>query len=432
MMEEVVCQRSVNLVICGESFMLAKMFCFTWVLVFSFGCSFFSDKPRNSSEHRGKPVVILISVDGYRHDYTDIFEPPHIKEYFSNGVKSDALVSVYPSMTFTNHYAIASGLYTENHGLMANHFWDPTREKEYSMRDRSSVVDGSWYGGTPLWVAASEQGMVSATFFWVGSEADILGTHPDYYFDYDGRISNRERVETAKEWLSMPEKNRPHLITLYFSQVDSQGHRHGPATDEVGQALLELDNDLGELFEFIEKQDFDINVFLVSDHGMMKGPPEKRIALDEFADFSDFKVYASGPMAYFYSPSDDRTQELYRAFKQNEDPERFRVYLREDIPERYHFKNHNAAPDILVDAVMPHVVGPRERLFRLPVGMHGWDPQEPEMKSVFYAKGPQLKSSQSIPEFENIHIYPLIMHILELESPAVDGDLEVLRGILAK
>lgn len=398
--------------------------------LFLSSCALFVDRPTNDAKHIGKPIVILVSIDGYRHDYTQIFNPPNITQFFSQGAQAEALLSVYPSMTFTNHYAIASGMYTENHGLMANHFWDRERQEEYSMRDRSTVRDGSWYGGTPLWVAASEQGMVSATFFWVGSEADILGVHPDYYFDYDGRIQNRERVERVIEWLNLPDRQRPHFISLYFSSVDSMGHRHGPAAEEVGQALLEIDQELGRLFRYIESSDLDINVLLVSDHGMVEAPPSHRIALDDFTNFDDFKVYASGPMAYFYSPSEERKQEVYKALKKHEDPERFRVYLREDVPERFRFSNHSASPDILVEAEMPYVVGPRERLFRLPRGMHGWDPQKDEMKSIFYARGPQIKNNVRIPEFENIHIYPFVLNILDLEIPKNDGDLNVLKPIL--
>lgn len=412
-----------------------QFFAVTLVLLVS-SCSFSSKRPKNDPQHIGKPVVILISIDGYRHDYTTRFEPPNIRSFFASGARSRDFLSVYPSMTFTNHYAIATGLYTENHGIMANHFWDRERQQEYSMRNRSTVTDGSWYSGTPLWVAASEQGMVSATFFWVGSEADILGVHPDYYFDYDGRIPNRERVERAIEWLKLPEKYRPHFISLYFSQVDSQGHRYGPETDQVGQSLLELDNDLGRLFDFVGNLDFDVNVVLVSDHGMVMAPPGMRIPLDDFADFSDFRVIASGPMAYFYAPEDNRekrTQEVYQQLKANEDPERFRVYLQHEIPERYRFKNNPArTPDILVDAKIPHTVGPRSRLFTLPIGMHGWDPLEPEMRSIFYARGPQIKRNVELGEFENIHVYPFILTILGLDIPENDGDLEVLKPLLRK
>jgi len=32
--------------------------------------------------------------------------------------------------------------------------------------------------------------------------------------------------------------------------------------------------------------------------------------------------------------------------------------------------------------------------------------------------------------FENVNVYPLIVKILGLESPPVDGSLNVLRGVL--
>lgn len=402
------------------------------ILFFLASCSLFDGTPKNARKHRDAPVVILISIDGYRSDYSEIFKPKHITSFFSDGVKADALLSIYPSMTFPNHYSIATGMYAESHGITANSFWSHKRGSGYSIGNRETVRDGTWYGGTPLWVAAREQGMVSATYFWVGSEADIKGVRPHYYFDYDGRVPHRQRIDQVKEWLSLPARNRPQLITLYFSEVDSRGHRFGAAATEVGQSLLELDQDLSRLFEFVEKADFDINIILVSDHGMMTVTPDYRHPIDDWADFSDFELYPAGPMVYFYGPNQERINEVYNQIKKREDPNLFRVYLKEDIPERYRLKNAETAPDILLDAVMPHIFAPRERLFRISTGVHGWDPQRREMKSIFYAKGPQFVSEKRIPEFENVHIYPLILHILGLRTPETDGKLEVLAPILRR
>ena len=38
--------------------------------------------------------------------------------------------------------------------------------------------EGSWWGGTPLWVLAEQQGMRAASFFWPGSDAEIQHTRP--------------------------------------------------------------------------------------------------------------------------------------------------------------------------------------------------------------------------------------------------------------
>ncbi len=68
----------------------------------------------------------------------------------------------------------------------------------------------------------------------------------------------------------------------------------------------------------------------------------------------------------------------------------------------------------------------------VPKGMHGYDVAlVPLMRGIFFGAGPDLKSGLTIEEFRNIHIYPLIAHILGLKIPAdIDGQLSVLAPIL--
>jgi alkaline phosphatase D len=63
--------------------------------------------------------------------------------------------------------------------------------------------------------------------------------------------------------------------------------------------------------------------------------------------------------------------------------------------------------------------------------MHGFDAAAmPEMRAIFYAAGPNIRTGARVAPFENVHVYPLIARILGLDAPAVDGDLRVLEGIL--
>ena len=67
------------------------------------------------------------------------------------------------------------------------------------------MEDGSFYKGSPIWVEARKAGMVTASFFFVGTEANIQGIHPTYFFKYDGSIGNDKRINQALDWLSLPE-----------------------------------------------------------------------------------------------------------------------------------------------------------------------------------------------------------------------------------
>ena len=206
----------------------------------------------NAPETLGKPYLVLVSFDGLRPDYLDRYETPSFDRVAARGVAAEALVSVYPSLTFPAHYSIATGLHPERHGLVGNRFYDPARGEEYNYRDRHSVEDGTWYGGEPIWVTAETQGMVAAAMLFVGTEADIGGVRPTFWTRYADRGTHRERVDEVLGWLALPAERRPHLVTLYFSSVDGAGHRYGPASTAVAEAVERVDADLGRLLDGID------------------------------------------------------------------------------------------------------------------------------------------------------------------------------------
>src|SRR4029078_9173118 len=132
----------------------------------------------NSVEQQQKPYVILISIDGFRYDYAEKYVANNLLSLAKEGVSAEAMIPSYPSLTFPNHYTIATGLYPSHHGLASNSFYSASRQQFYAMKNPTTFTDGSWYGGTPLWVLAEQHQMLSAAFYWVGTEADIRGIYP--------------------------------------------------------------------------------------------------------------------------------------------------------------------------------------------------------------------------------------------------------------
>src|SRR6202451_2329709 len=120
------------------------------------------DHGPNAPGQLAKPYVILVSLDGFRYDYAKRYHAEHLLALAAEGASApEGMLPAYPSITFPNHYTIATGLYPEHHGIVANRFYDPVRNEVYSYRDAKSVADGTWYGGTPLWVVGEQQGMRS-------------------------------------------------------------------------------------------------------------------------------------------------------------------------------------------------------------------------------------------------------------------------------
>lgn len=393
------------------------------------------DHGPNAPQQLSKPYVILVSLDGFRYDYPKRYHARNLLDLAAHGASApEGMIPAYPSITFPNHYTIITGLYPEHHGIVANTFYDPARKEVYSYRDPKSVADGTWYGGTPLWVLAEQQGMRSASFFWVGSEADIQKIRPTYYLKFDGTFPNSKRVEQVLAWLRLPPEQRPHFITLYFSDTDRAGHQYGPDSPQVADAVYELDNQIGKLVAGIKQLNLPVDLIVVADHGManVKGAP---IILDRYglktAHFA--QIVEDG----LYPKSEDDAQEAYEELRGKND--KFVVYRRSQVPSNLHFDSNSREGDPVIIATGPYfiaVTADLRRPERPPLGEHGYDPNRvPEMKAIFFAAGPDIRPGVQLPPFENVNVYPLIARILGLDitnlpTGPIDGKLAVLQGIL--
>ena len=380
----------------------------------------------NTVKSQKSPYVILISVDGLRHDYIKKYNPPTLSKIKENGLAAESLIPIFPSKTFPNHYSIVTGMYAENHGLISNSFYDPNLKKTYSLGNREAVENGVWYDGEPIWITAKKNNMVSASYFWVGSEANIKGMHPDYYLKYDHKIPGETRVDKVIEWLELPADERPHFITLYFSEVDSAGHDFGPNSKEVKTALFNVDDYINRLSTKIKKFDFPINIIIVSDQGMTEISNKHKVILpSEIENNPKINIVGKGALSLIYIKDNSLIQSTYENLKNINGID---VYLKKDIPANYHFKNNSRIPEIIISPKMPYYIAAEKK--NIQGGTHGYDPINKDMHGIFMAIGPNIKS-QSIKSFENIHIYPFITKLLGINyDHQIDGDPSVLNNFL--
>ena len=370
-----------------------------------------------------RPYVVLVSLDGFRYDYAEKYHAAHLLEIGKEGAAAEAMIPSFPTVTFPNHISIVTGQYPGHHGLVGNSFWDPARKEQYSMRN--SAVDGTWYSYKPLWVVAEQQKVKSAAMFWPTSDAEIAGVRPSYWSKYDGSFPNDQRVAKVLEWLKLPETERPHFITLYFSDVDSAGHSFGPDAPETGKAVERVDKLMGDLWAGIKQIPLPIDLIVVSDHGMQTIAGSVNIG--EFADLSQVRVVNEGPMLLLYSPNAETTEKVYSQLK-GKSP-KFDVYRRQETPERWHYRDNPRIGDLVVYVHGAYVAstGPQNRGPH--GGTHGFDETELKtMDAIFYAAGPNVRPGVVLKPFENVNVFPFVTRILGLENPSgLDGSFDVLK-----
>ena len=377
----------------------------------------------NDPSVAGRPHFVLVSFDGFRPDYLDRFDTPAFDRLAARGVRAAGLVSVFPSLTFPAHYSIATGLHPEAHGVVGNRFYDPVRGAEFDYRKREDAQDGSWWGGEPIWVTAETQGMVAAAFFFPGTEADIGGLHPSHWRPYDGSVPNADRIEQVLAWLALPAAERPHLVTLYFSLVDSAGHRLGPEHADMRESVEAADRLLGRLMDGLDALPHAqrIGLVVVSDHGMATVDPERLSVLPQVAGLGNARLVAAGPSISVHVGDADRGIALRDDL--NARLAHARAYRREELPPHLHARGNARIGDIVV---MPEGTGMvrLSGIYAPPAGMHGWDPTLPAMHGIFLAAGPGIEEGVTLPPVEAVGVYPLVAHLLGLTpSPGIAGDL---------
>ncbi|MBV8675295.1 MAG: alkaline phosphatase family protein [Acidobacteriaceae bacterium] len=387
------------------------------------------DHRPNAVEQQQKHYVVMVSLDGFRYDYANKYGAKHLLAIAAKGASApEGMIPAFPSLTFPNHYTLVTGLYPEHHGIVANSFYDPERKETFSYRDAKTVTDGSWYGGVPLWSLAEKQGMRSACFLWPGSEAEIAGERPSYYLHFDNKIDDNKRIDQVVSWLKLPPEQRPHFITLYYSNVDHAGHEHGPNSPQVAEAVKHVDELIGRFEKDLDGLHLPIDLIVVADHGMEKVQGDW-ITLDKYVSFDGVETVGS----LIYPQTEADAVRIYKKLRAADAG--FLVYRRAQVPAELHYNSNPREGDPVVIPKGPTLIRaaapPAGQSEFLPVGEHGYNPYEmASMRAIFFAEGPDIRHGVTLKPFENVNVFPLVLRILGLEGPKVDGSVNVLSTVL--
>ena len=389
----------------------------------------------NAPGQSTKPYLVLVSFDGFRWDYASLTETPAMDRMARNGLKAEALQPAFPTVTFPNHFSIASGMLPWRHGIVANDFPDESGENWYHYKDRSTVQDGRWYLAEPIWVTAEKAGMRTAAYYFVGTEADIEGVHPSHWRAFDADVPGRARVNQVLDWLGEPEATRPHLVTLYFEDVDESGHRYGPESQQNLEAVRRLDGYLDSLMDGISALPHggDVYVLLVSDHGQGYYNRHEALVLDEWVDLEGTRVVNGGPSAFVHIDGNDAARAAQMRNTINSNWDCGKAYLPDELPASWNAGFSTRYPNLIVQADPGcAVITSEANRHKITAGDHGWAPDMPEMRGIFYASGPRVPPGAKTGVVSVTDIHPMMLDILGLEAPGpTDGDPAALAGLLS-
>jgi predicted AlkP superfamily pyrophosphatase or phosphodiesterase len=409
------------------------------------------------------PLVVLISVDGLKPEAileasAHGLKVPHLRAFMTDGVYANGVRGVLPTVTYPSHTTLITGASPARHGVYDNTTFDPLARNERGWY---------WYAEDikvpTLWDAAAAAHLKTASVYWpVSVSANITynlpqiwrtGTDDDLKLQralstpgleqelsaelghYPGGMEETvaEDEIRARFAIRLLEKKHPALLTVYLSGLDTEEHASGPFSPKSNQTLERLDTVVGDLRAAAEKAaPGRATVCVVSDHGFAAIQHDVNlyaafreaglISVNQAGKIADWKAMpwpAGGSAAIMLAdPKDEavrvRVKQLLDTLARDPANGIERIVPADEIKRAGGFPGAAFVVALQVGYEMAYALSPPLITPPSNLGMHGYLPERPEMRSSFFIVGPNIAKGRSAGEIDMRQIAPTVAAVLHL------------------
>jgi predicted AlkP superfamily pyrophosphatase or phosphodiesterase len=419
------------------------------------------------------PLMMLISVDGLKPEAileasAHGLKVPHLRAFMTDGVYATGVRGVLPTVTYPSHTTLITGASPARHGVFDNTTFDPLARNERGWY---------WYAEDikvpTLWDAAAAAHLKTASVYWpVSVGANITynlpqiwrtGTDDDLKLQralstpgleqelsvelgqYPGGMEETvtEDETRARFAIRLLEKKHPALLTVYLSGLDTEEHASGPFSPKSNETLERLDTVVGALRDAAEKAaPGRATICVVSDHGFAAIQHDVNlyaafreagfITLNPAGKITDWTAMpwpAGGSAAVMLKdPADkatrSRVKELLDTLARDPTNGIERIVPAEEIKRDGGFPGAAFVVALQIGYEMAYALSPPLITPPSNLGMHGYLPERPEMRSSFFIVGPSIAKGHSAGEIDMRQIAPTVAKVLHLrlagaEMPAL-------------
>ncbi|XP_038598014.1 ectonucleotide pyrophosphatase/phosphodiesterase family member 7 [Tachyglossus aculeatus] len=389
----------------------------------------------------GKPPaaskLLLVSFDGFRWDYERDVDTPNLDAMAAAGVKALHMTPAFVTMTSPCHFTLVTGKYIENHGVVHNMYYNVTTTVRLPYHATLGIERWWDNGSLPIWISAQKQGLKTGSFFYPGGNVTYQGQpvtqsrKEGVGHKYNNETEWRQNIDTVLRWFVQDDLS---LVTLYFGEPDSTGHKYGPDSPQRRSMVAQVDRTVGYLRDRIESSGLRsvLNLIITSDHGMttVRKKADDLVEFHKFENFTfrdiDFELLDYGPSGMLL-PKEGMLDQVYDILKDAHP--RLHVYKKEDFPRKFHYANNSRITPLVMYSDLGYVIHGRINV-QNNNGEHGFDNGEMDMKTIFRAEGPRFRKGLVVEGFESVHVYELMCKILGIIPEENDGSLNVTLPML--
>ena len=413
--------------------------------------------------------VILISIDGLRPAvYLDAEREgvtlPNLQALRAAGSAADGVEVSHPSLTYTSHTSLATGVRPERHGIVSNTRFDPPGGSQRWYYEAAALKVPA------IWDRVKAQGLTTAVASWpvtVGADIDVRFPEsnqapPDSTWLARARADstpglidavvkelggfgendNRNAVQrdrfTAAVAAHIIRVNRPNLLMVHLMETDTAQHADGPGSPAARDAIQHIDGHVGAIVRAVDDAGIRARtaIIVTGDHGFSRvhALVQPNVILrdggwlttDARGRVATWQAAAHASAIRLKDPHDyalaARIERAFRAAADGRYRGIFRVVSRDELdalgayPEAAFFiepaEGYYVTDGVVNDTVL---IGATR------YGAHGFLPTEARMHTGFIAAGAGLRQGVPLTVLRQIDIAPTIARLLGVALPDVDG-----------
>lgn len=430
--------------------------------------------------------VILISVDGLAHYYFD--DPrapmPTIRKLAAEGARAKRMKTSLPTVTWTNHTTLVTGVHPGKHGVIANDYFDRAQQKSIPYIPDPLFNKDEIVKSPTIYDVAHDAGLSTAGVCWPASRGAKTWdwTIPDVFdqavfeqYTTPSVLAECKAVgiplQKQNEWCKAGNagkpmrdwmyatlashfirEHKPRLLCLHLMSVDALEHGFGSHSPEAYWAINDSDQRVRQIVEAVEAAGLrEKTTFVVTaDHGfitytkqilpnvLLKKEGLIKAALGNKVTGRQVWCHAQG-VAFIYVLDPANRDALLKDIT----PKLAAMEGIEEVIEEKDFAKYGLQtadkdarmPDLILSPkdgyVISSEVGGDALIVNTesPKGAHGYSPANPLMDASFVISGSGIKKGVVIDDIANVDVAPTIAKLLGVEMKNVDGRIltEVLK-----
>ncbi|KAF4525121.1 hypothetical protein B566_EDAN005063 [Ephemera danica] len=193
--------------------------------------------------------LLVLMLDGFKWDYLDLIPDKlgGFSEFVKEGVRAEHVNGIYPTLSYPSWTTLSTGLHAENHGILGNYFYNRKENAIFELHGLNNRQPFWWQTAEPVWTTATKQGLKVGTILWSRSDVafnDILPEMAEGYMLAADWTAIENTLEKALDYI----QDGFNLVMAYGEHIDNIGHRFGPKSPEIIEALVDVGKVLERFF----------------------------------------------------------------------------------------------------------------------------------------------------------------------------------------